>query len=143
MRLHATRKNLAPSALDHEPSLCTLDFSPPLPFAPLRPRWSPVVSQRKMPSISFPFLPLRHSLLHNDRGTPTPHIEFCSPLGTLCIFSVQPLASGPQSLSSLLATHTKNARVNPLLATLPRTQVLKALHLPHIQKMTGVGGSYC
>jgi hypothetical protein len=73
MRLHATRKNLVPSAPD-EPSTCALDSYRSLPFiAPLRLRWSPVVFQRKVPSISFPFLPLRRFFLHNDRGTPTPH----------------------------------------------------------------------
>ena len=63
------RKNLAPSALDHEPSACALDFSRSLPFiAPLRPRWSPVVFQRGMPSISFFFMPLRDSVSHNEGG---------------------------------------------------------------------------
>src|SRR5579863_5278166 len=74
MRLHPTRTNLAPSALGRQPSTCALDSSRSLPFiAPLRPRWSPVVFQRKMPSISFPILLLRDSFLHNDRGIPTPH----------------------------------------------------------------------
>src|SRR5712692_8159585 len=100
MRLRATRKNLAPSAPDHEPSTCALNSSRSLPFiASLRLRWSPVVLQRKTRSISFPFIPFRDSFLHNDRGTPTPHIEFPSPIGTRCIFSVQPLASSFQPLS--------------------------------------------
>ena len=68
------RKNLAPSALDREPTTCVLDCFRLLPFiAPLRPRWSPVVLQRKTRSISFPFIPLGDSFFHNDRGTPTPH----------------------------------------------------------------------
>jgi hypothetical protein len=75
MRLHATRKNLAPSALDREPRTSALDSSSSFPFiAPLRLRWSPVVSPRKTPSISFPFLSLRDSFFHNDRGTPTPTV---------------------------------------------------------------------
>jgi hypothetical protein len=80
MRLHATRKNLAPNPLDHEPSTCALVSSRSLPFiAPLRLRWSPVVLQRKMSSISFPFLPLRDPVPHNEGGsTPLPD----RPLGT-------------------------------------------------------------
>jgi hypothetical protein len=166
MRLHATRTNLPPSALDHEPRTCALDSSfLPIPslrpssvpslrnlcalsvsaldfsyfLAPLRPRWSAVVLQRRTPSISFFFIPLRDSFFHSDRGTLTPHIEFRSPRGTLCIFSVQLLASSPQSLSSLLATHPEITLVSSFLATLPKTQVLKVLCLPHIQKMVGVG----
>jgi len=141
MRLHATPKHLVPRAPDHEPSACALDSSRSLPFiAPLRSRWSPVVFQRKMPSIPFPFLLLRDSFFLNDRGTPTPLIEFRSPLGTLCIFSVQPLASSLQSLSSLLATDPEIAPVSSFLATHPKTQVLKVLCSPHIQEMAGVGG---
>ena len=73
MRLHATRKILAPSALDHEPTPCALNSSRSFPFiAPFRPRWSLVVFQRGMPSISFFFMPLRDSVPHNDGGTDTP-----------------------------------------------------------------------
>jgi hypothetical protein len=81
-------------------------------------------------------------LCPSQRGeyTHPPHIEFRSPLGTLCIFSVELLVSSLQSLSSLLATHPKNALVNPFLATLPKTQVLKVLCLRHMQKLAGVGG---
>jgi hypothetical protein len=103
MRHHEARKNLAPSAPGQEPSTRALDssFLPipslrpcPVPslrnlcalsvsaldfsyfLAPLRPRWSSVVFQRKMPSISFFFLSLRDSFFHNDRGsTPTPIIQ--------------------------------------------------------------------
>jgi len=74
MRLHPTRTNLAPSALGRQPSTCALDSSRSLPFiAPLRPRWSPVVFERKMPSISFPILLLRDSVPHNEGGIPLPH----------------------------------------------------------------------
>src|SRR5579863_2085453 len=73
MKLHTTRKNLARSVLDHEPSAHALDSSSFLPFiTPLRPRWSPVVFQRKTPSISLPFIPLRHSSSHNEGGYPPP-----------------------------------------------------------------------
>jgi hypothetical protein len=141
MRLHATRNNQAPSTLDNEPSISPLDSCRPLPFtASWTPRWSPVVLQRKMPSISLPFFPLRDPFFHNDRGTPTPHVEFRSSLGTLRIFSVQPLPSNRQPLSSFLATHPEIPLVSTLVATLPKTQVLKVLCLPHIQKMTGWGG---
>jgi hypothetical protein len=141
MSLHATRKNLAPSAPDHEPSACALDSSRSLPFiAPLRPRWSPVVFQRKTPSISFLFLPLRDSFFHNDRGTPTPSVFLPSrhsftpftPIFEGSVFSERPL-------SLLFATDPKNAAVTPSLTTHPKTQVLKVLCLPHIQKMAGVG----
>jgi hypothetical protein len=75
MRLHATPKNHAPGAPDRKPSTCALDSSRSIPFnPPLSPRWSPVVLQRKMPSIPFPFLLLRGSFFPNDRGTPTPTV---------------------------------------------------------------------
>jgi len=78
MRHHATPKNLVPSAHGPEPSTCA--FNPSRSFiAPLRLRWSPVVLQRKMPSISFFFMPLRDSFLHNDRGTPLPHRSLGAP----------------------------------------------------------------
>ena len=136
MRLHATRKNPAPSALDHEPSACALDSSRSLTFiAPSRLRWSPVVFQREMPSISFSFMPLQSSFPHNKGGsTPTPHLLVTK---FSWFSSVQPLTSSLQSLSSLLATHPEIAPVTPFLATLPKTHVLKVLCLPHIQKMTG------
>jgi hypothetical protein len=155
MRLHATRNNLAPSALDSEPSTCALDSSRSLPFiAPLRLRWSPVVLQWKTSSISFPFLLLRDSFFHNDRGTPTPlHFFPISPLaspGQACAarrsqgvtprsFTPSAVTEGPLSLS--IATHPEIALVSTLVATLPKTRVLKVLCLPHFQKMTGVGGS--
>jgi hypothetical protein len=45
----------------------------------------------------------------------------------------------PFSLTPVFATHPKKAPVTPLLATLPKTRVLKVLCLPHIQKMAGEG----
>ena len=48
----------------------------------------------------------------------------------------------PFSLTPVFATHPKNVPITPLLATLPKTQVLKVLCLPHIQKMAGVGGYF-
>jgi hypothetical protein len=66
-------------------------------------------------------------------GTPTPSV-FLSPR-----HSFTPSAFSERPLSLLFATDTKNAPVTPLLATHPKTQVLKALCLPHIQKMAGVG----
>jgi hypothetical protein len=45
----------------------------------------------------------------------------------------------PFSLTPVFATHPKNVPITPLLATLPKTQVLKVLCLPHIQKMAGEG----
>jgi hypothetical protein len=101
MRLHTSQKNLLPTSLDPEPSTRASDSSfPPIPslrpcpvpslrnlcalsvsaldssyfLAPLHPRWSPVVFQRKTPSISFFFMPLRDSSLPNDRAsTPLPY----------------------------------------------------------------------
>jgi len=74
MGLYARRKNLAPSAPNRQPSTRALDSSRSLPFiAPLRARWSPVVFQRKTPSISFFFMPLRDSVPHNEGCTPLPH----------------------------------------------------------------------
>jgi hypothetical protein len=141
MRLHATRKNLAPSAPDHEPSTCALDSSRSLPFiAPLRLRWSPVVFQRKMPSISFPFLLLRDSFFHHEGGTPTPHIESRSPKRRRFLFPVQPLTSNIQSLSPLLATHPRFAPRKFFPCHTSENTGLKVLCLPHIQKMAGVGG---
>jgi hypothetical protein len=142
MRLHAMRKNLAPSALDHEPSACALDSSRSLPLvAPLRPRWSPVVTQRETSSIPFPFLLLRDSLVRNEGGyTPTASV-FLPPRHSFTPFT--PIFEGnvfsERPLSLLFATDPKNAPVTPLLATHPKTQVLKVLCLPHIQKMAGVG----
>src|SRR5579863_758731 len=74
MRLHATRTNLPPSALDNGPSTRTLASSRSFPFiAPLRLRWSPVVFPREMPSISF-FLCRYGTLSLTTRGVyiPTP-----------------------------------------------------------------------
>jgi hypothetical protein len=134
MRPHATRKIHASSALDREPSTCALDSSRSLSFIPpLRPRWSPVVLQRKTPSISFPFTSLRNSFLHNEGGTPTPSVFLSSR------HSFTPSAFSERPLSLLFATDPKNAPVTPLLATHPKTQVLKVLCLPHFQKLTGVG----
>ena len=50
----------------------------PLSF-PLCSRRSSVVKQRKTPSISFLFKPLRDSFLHNEGGTPPPPLsnQFC------------------------------------------------------------------
>jgi hypothetical protein len=141
MRLHAKRKNLAASAPDHEPSACALDSFRSLPLiATLRLRWSPVVSSRETPSISFFLMPLRDFFFHNDRGTPTPHIESSSPKRRRLLFPVQPLTSNIQSLSPFLATHAKFRPASSLVATDPKTQVLKVLCLPHIQKLAGVGG---
>jgi len=155
MRLHATRKNLAPSALDHQPVTNALDSSHSLPFiAPLRPRWSPVVLQRKMPSISFFFMPLRDSFFHNDRGTPTPLVPVrCKPTWFGMLVPFTPIFEGsgvkghsfPLSLSfathlypelsegrthipltSVFATLAKGTPVTPFLATLPQTNDLKS-----------------
>src|ERR1700739_4224178 len=73
MRLHPTRTNLAPSALGRPPNPFALDSSRSVPFiAPLGPRWSPVVFQRKMPSISFRLMLLPDFFLPNEGGyTPT------------------------------------------------------------------------
>jgi hypothetical protein len=74
LRLHATGNNLAPSALDHEPSACALGSSRSLLFiAPLRLRWSPVILQRAIPSISFPFTLLRDSSVNDNSGYTHPH----------------------------------------------------------------------
>ena len=149
MKLHATRKNLALGAPDQELGTCALDSSRSLPFiAPLRLRWSPVVLQRKIPSISFLFTPLQDSSSHNEGGTPlSPHLFPVSPLacpersrGATCLSRAKP--RGHSSLSLAFATHPKNACITLLLATLPKTQVLKVLCLPHIQKLAG-WGSYC
>ena len=145
MRLHPTRTNLAPSALGRQPSTCALDSSRSLPFiAPLRPRWSPVVFQRKMPSISFPILLLRDSFFHDDRGTPTP-LHLFPILSLACpersrgvtrySFTPSAFTEGPLSLS--FATHPKNAPITLFLATHPKTQALKVLCLPHIRENGG------
>jgi len=71
------------------------------------------------------------ALFCKDQGVGTSLvIPFRSSIGRQCPFSLTPV----------FATHPKNAPVTPLLATLPKTRVLKVLCLPHIQKMAGVGG---
>ena len=50
-----------------------LDFSWLLPrSALLSSRWSPVVTQRETLPISFAYMPLQHSFLRNEGGTPSP-----------------------------------------------------------------------
>jgi hypothetical protein len=47
---------------------------------PLSSCWGPVVFQREMPSISFPFMPLRDSFHHNEGGyTPLPSCPLLFP----------------------------------------------------------------
>ena len=68
------------------------------------------------------------ALFCKDQGVGTSLlIPFRSSIGRQCPFSLTPV----------FATHPKNAPVTPLLATLPKTWVLKVLCLPHIQKMAG------
>jgi hypothetical protein len=108
--------------------LCEELPSPPL--GPLTSRCCPVVLPRKTLSISFLFRPLPDFFLHSEGCTPTPFVQSGPWIRKSCLFSLNPL----------FATHPRNALVTSLLATLPKTQVLKVLCLPHIQKMTGVGG---
>jgi hypothetical protein len=77
--------------------------------------------------MSFSFTLLQQFLFHNEGGgTPLCHLLVPISPKFRRFFSVQPLASSLQPPIPFLATH-------------PKTQVLKVMCLPHIQKMTGVG----
>jgi hypothetical protein len=133
MRSHATRKNLSRSELDREPTSCTLDSSRSLPFIPpLSFRWSLVALPLKISPISFHFMPLHNFSPLNEGEYTHPLILFRLAIGQQRLFSLTPV----------FATDPKHASITAFLATLPKTQVLKVLCLPHIQKMAGVGGRH-
>ena len=73
---------------DVEGPLSSVDV--PLPL-PLSSRWSPVVFQREMPSISFLFMSLPDSSHQNEGGyTPTPLLVVCCPPKFRCLASFMP-----------------------------------------------------